>query len=236
MRIIKVFLKHSIIMGVIIAFFMVGLYIASHFTPLHPDAYVDGALSVVLVYAGVIGVLFFMFVVKRYIVLPMDDPRHEGFRKMLSLAMMRMQSLTWFEMVALIFLFLTFVNSVMMIVGMDTPKVGTFAYVHLLIRMFLISGVVTLVMWESVWLYIRRFIGYKDHGCHTLINEGRANVFIDVAKRFTLLTVGGSLMIIGFSRWFSIQGGRPLYSALVLLALALVIGEVIIKQMKTPQT
>ncbi|RMA42953.1 hypothetical protein [Rhodophyticola porphyridii] len=55
------------------------------------------------------------------------------------------------------FAIVTVINSVMMIVGLDTPKQGQFAYVHLLIRLAIISLIFALWDWESTISDLRRY-------------------------------------------------------------------------------
>lgn len=64
---------------------------------------------------------------------------------------------TWFnegtvvEEVSNIFTFVTIINSYMMVAGWDQPKLGVFAYVHLLSRLAIIMVVIGL--WEVVMLW-----------------------------------------------------------------------------------
>ncbi|MBO6602915.1 MAG: hypothetical protein JJ938_09890 [Roseicyclus sp.] len=55
------------------------------------------------------------------------------------------------------FAIVTVINSVMMLVGLDTPKDGQFAYVHLLIRLAIISLIFALWDWESTIADLRRY-------------------------------------------------------------------------------
>lgn len=49
------------------------------------------------------------------------------------------------EQIAVVFAFITVVNSPMMVVGWDQPKAGSFAYLHLLGRLGIITLIVVLV-------------------------------------------------------------------------------------------
>ena len=54
------------------------------------------------------------------------------------------------------FTVVTVINSYMMVAGMDQPKIGRFAYIHLLIRLMIISVIIALWEDESIFQSIKK--------------------------------------------------------------------------------
>ncbi len=57
--------------------------------------------------------------------------------------------------IALIFTVVTLVNSMIMVVGWDEPKLGTHAYLHLLGRLGIVSLIVVVWEYDIILSYLR---------------------------------------------------------------------------------
>ena len=137
-RVKKIGKNVAVFMGIMIA--ALGfLWIADHFVDLHPDAYGDLIKSIIFGYG-----VYFLFV-GGYHLLRQIGVKYKGFKKM-------QKKETPLEAICTAFLVITVINSIMMINGMDTPKEGTFAYVHMLSRLLIISGIISVCMFKQVWI------------------------------------------------------------------------------------
>lgn len=114
-----------IILGIVCVATWGFLYVYGQFGTLHPDAYRDLTRSVVGVY------LLVCIGIELYSLKSAEKP------------------VKWsspFQVIALSFTAVTVVNTVMMVTGIDTPKIGRFAFVHMLTRLGIVAFVVSLCM------------------------------------------------------------------------------------------
>lgn len=117
------------------------------------------------------------------------------------------------------FLVITVINSFMMVTGFDTPKEGWFAYVHLLIRLGIITGIwvvfdfsYTIASTKELFWDLRSGIGrYIRH-----------NVYDAIAIIYTSSVV--LLCVVGSTGLFPLHGGRALYQGLLWLFLGVCTG------------
>lgn len=136
--------------------------------------------------------------------------------------------------VALVFAIVTVGNSIMMLTGLDEPKTGAFAYVHLLGRFGIIVVLVGLFYLDEArerfsrwWHQIRRQ-PRREGARHTegTVLEGALRSVIrggidGTARVFTALVVGTCVVALALSPIRPPDGGSGLYRNLVLLAVVL---------------
>ena len=121
------------------------------------------------------------------------------------------------------FTIITVINSLMMITGLDVPKQGLFAYIHMLSRLLIISLIIVLTMWKDVWV--------------SMINTGVRAFFIGLYRKikngalpvlFTFLTAVYCLFMIIFTSFLPPSGGINYYRSLLILFLCLVSARTVI--------
>ena len=110
------------------------------------------------------------------------------------------------------FLIVTVANSFMMVTGLDTPKEGRFAYIHLLLRLGILTGIWIVFYFSYTIESTKEFFRDLRAGIGRYI---RHNVYDAIAITYTSLVV--LLCIAGSTGLFPLQGGRPLYQGLLLL-------------------
>ncbi|MCD5414003.1 MAG: hypothetical protein LR001_03230 [Clostridiales bacterium] len=118
-----------------------------------------------------------------------------------------------------VFALITFANSYMMVSGMDTPKVGRFAYTHLLIRLKIIFIFFLIWDYKAILSEIKRHMK-KLKG---LPNIKFKNIYKNVLKnRFNSICITYTSTIVIFCiimifRVCEPRGGAGLYFNLILL-------------------
>lgn len=133
--------------------------------------------------------------------------------------------------VALLFFVVTVGNSVMMLTGLDEPKTGSFAYVHLLGRLGIITLVVALFHADDLSERGRRWWGWARHPvrAHGPLRPPRTAVEGVVAsvlrggvegsaRVFTAVVTVTSLVTVAFAPVRPPAGGSGLYRNLVVFA------------------
>ena len=110
------------------------------------------------------------------------------------------------------FLVVTVVNSFMMVTGLDTPKEGQFAYIHLLLRLGLLTGIWAVFDFSYTIESTKAFFEELRVGIGRYI---RHNVYDAIAITYTSAIV--LLCIFGATGLFSLDGGRTLYQGLLWL-------------------
>jgi uncharacterized membrane protein len=137
---------------------------------------------------------------------------------------------TYLGDVALLFTIVTVGNSAMMLTGLDEPKVGTFAYVHLLGRLGIIALLVGLFYLREVherlarWRQPKRHAGHPDRprrSPHTVL-EAAIEFFFGgwingTARVFTVLVATACALVLAAAGLRPPAGGVGLYRNLVLL-------------------
>ena len=110
------------------------------------------------------------------------------------------------------FLIVTVANSFMMITGLDTPKEGQFAYVHLLMRLGIITGVWVVFDLSYTITSTQEFFRELRAGIGRYI---RHNIYDAIAITYTASVV--LLCLVGSTGLFPLYGGRALYQGLLWL-------------------
>lgn len=136
--------------------------------------------------------------------------------------------------VALLFTVVTVGNSVMMLTGLDEPKDGTFAYVHLLGRFGIITVLVGLFSldeargWFARWRRQRRQPSRGDlrrHSTRSAFEAIRRSLlrrgFDGAARVFAAVVVASCALTVALAEIRTPAGGPGLYRNLVLFALIL---------------
>lgn len=110
------------------------------------------------------------------------------------------------------FLLVTVVNSFMMVIGLDTPKEGQFAYIHLLMRLGIITGIWVVFDFSYTITSTKEFFQDLRAGLGRYI---RHNVYDAISITYTSSVV--LLCVAGSTGLFPLHGGRTLYQGLLLL-------------------
>jgi hypothetical protein len=140
---------------------------------------------------------------------------------------------TFLGEVALVFTLVTVGNSVMMLTGLDEPKTGSFAYVHLLGRLGVITFLVGLFYLDEIRGWFVRWRRHPPHpgsdrprrSMRSVVETLRGSVprgGLDVfARVYTTVVAETCLIVVAVAEIRPPVGGRGLYRNLVLLALVL---------------
>ncbi len=209
---LKALLKHIIIFSLISAGMLLITFISSQFNTLHPDAYRDGVMSVVYVYVIVLIVHVLIVVLRK-------TTRFDAFKLPMKLVKWHKDTGV-FVHIAVLFTLITVINSIMMITGIDTPKTGTFAYTHLLVRTLIVTLAVVISMFKDVLENIKSIARWfksetKDFAIKQYLTV--SGVFSKSVVMFTTITVLGCVMMVLLSTLINPQGGYNLYLSLVIL-------------------
>ena len=213
MHIRKALFQHFVVFtGLVLGAWLI-VFILGQFNELHPNAARDGVMSVVYVYVVifVVHLLFLFFKQGRFVLLKTWLIRLDAWDKQSSV----------FTHIAVLFTLITFINSVMMLTGIDTPKSGTFAYTHLLTRLLIVTIAGLLWQHQKVLHFFqkssqRNAVSFK----HTLTDRFATfsrSPFNASASLFTTITVTGCVVMVGLSRFIQPQGGTRLYASLLVL-------------------
>ncbi|HSL58750.1 MAG TPA: hypothetical protein VK866_12970 [Acidimicrobiales bacterium] len=132
--------------------------------------------------------------------------------------------------VTLGFTAVTVVNSAMMLTGLDEPKVGTFAYVHLLGRLGIVTVVVGLFYLDELRDALAR--GFRGAGrlrrqrrprratVDAMVRSAARAPVESAARVFTAAVAATSVVTVALA-WVDVRtpaGGDELYGALVIVA------------------
>jgi hypothetical protein len=200
----KVIRHVTVLLAVCIAA-VIMTYVMGHFMELHPDAYRDIVRSILMVYALVL-------LIGGCIKLLSKVPPIQGAME---------KATTWFgettplQAISEGFLMITAVNNVMMLTGIDVPKQGVFAYVHMLSRILIITIVVVALMWRDVLARLKTLKPRDD--LHHFFQNAHRHVFASASQVFTLVTVIYCAAAILASRMMPIKGGATFYVVLLIL-------------------
>ena len=220
---LKTMLKHFIIFSLLVLVMVCIIFVLGQFNSLHPDAYRDGVMSIVYVYAIILFLHLLIYIIK-------SKTRFDALK-------LPSQWLRWhqnsgvFLHIALGFTFITVINNIMMVTGIDVPKTGTFAYTHLLIRTLIVTVAVIIWMYKDVYYGIKSvFKLSKKPMIHTVAKAWKAHgVLASTAMMFTTITVIGCLFMVIFSGLLNPQGGFNLYLSLIILFVVLLGVNVFLK-------
>lgn len=122
------------------------------------------------------------------------------------------------------FLIVTVANSFMMVNGLDTPKEGQFAYIHLLLRLGLLTGIWAMFDFSYTIESTKAFFEELRAGIGRYI---RHNMYDAIAITYTSAIV--LLCVVGATGLFPLHGGRPLYQSLLWLLPVVCTGILAIK-------
>ena len=131
--------------------------------------------------------------------------------------------------VAVLFTVVTVGNSLMMLTGLDEPKTGSFAYLHLLGRLAIITGVVGLFHLDEIRTRVTRrrppagHLSPPDRPRRRVVVGAMAESFLGgwldgTARAFTMIVAATCVVVLALTGIRTPAGGSGLYRNLVLLA------------------
>ncbi len=124
------------------------------------------------------------------------------------------------QAISIIFALITIANSLMMITGLDTPKNGVFAYVHLLVRLSIVSLFVIVFSFSEIISNVRKTRFSIDPVKFLYLKPDSPSLIV-VSGAFTRGTAALCLLSIAFQRQLSPAGGEKLYAGLLVFWLGL---------------
>jgi hypothetical protein len=135
---------------------------------------------------------------------------------------------TYLTDVGLGFAVVTVINSVMMVVGWDTPKTGSFAYTHLLGRFAIVAAIMAVFHLDGARVMVAGWSNATSgRRCGRAIASVRGQLPDGLVGRwafaFTSFTVVACLAVLASSRWREPSAGVELYWALLVGAAALAV-------------
>lgn len=128
-----------------------------------------------------------------------------------------------FQEICQTFTFITVINSFMMILNIDTPKIGEFAYVHILMRLLIISIIILIFDFRHIPQEIKQTISSIKNVLKVSVKEIGMSLYRNIIKEkfntittaFTLLTIIVCLFNIFIVR--EPKGGPGFYFSLLIL-------------------
>lgn len=209
---VKLVIKHFLIMSRVTLLAALGLYIAS-LNPaiiLHPNAYRDIIRSIIFVY-----IFFFCVTVAgRAFISKMAGTQKVKWNA--SNIKAYFTEVTPYEMVGITFTLITLVNSIMMLTGLDEPKQGVFAYVHLMTRLGIISLIISLIYAKEIMLKMKQFKPHKV-SLSGVLYAPQKNTLVSVSKIFTNTVIIYSLTVITLQNVLDVSGGSRFYLFLLII-------------------
>ncbi|KAB3525894.1 hypothetical protein [Alkaliphilus serpentinus] len=187
------------------------IYIMGHFITLHPNAYRDITKSILIVYG------IFLIASGFYTIIVKKMSFKKGFQKF---------SVWWedetpIEGICEAFTIVTVINSLMMIMGYDTPKEGVFAYIHMMTRLLIIAFIVSIWMWKDVLQWIKKAeikSNFRD-----FFQKKPKNLYTWASQLFTFITAVYCILMILLYRAINPKGGVFFYwSLLGILAMVII--------------
>lgn len=202
-RLIAGVLKHLRVLLIICGVTLLLLYIMGNFITLHPDAYRDMIRSILLVYGFYIIFYSLTLILKKNLHIEKFQKRFSNWRK----------NETPLEAIFKAFTVVTALNSLMMITGFDIPKLGVFAYIHMMIRFLIITLIVIIWMWKDVLMWVKNIkIG---NNIRNLYEKSRNSIFLGISSLFSIITVFYCLFMISSNKLINPQGGMFFYQSLL---------------------
>lgn len=222
-KLLLVIKKHVRVLLIVCVVSWIFIYIMGHFTTLHPDAYRDMTRSILIVY----GLYILVYILYNLV------------RKKVPLTKMHGRISTWWEnetpieAICSTFTIVTLINSIMMILGYDTPKQGVFAYIHMMTRLFIISCFVIVWMWKDAIQWAKKF--EFRNSIRNFCQEAHKRPYASISKLFTIVTVAYCLFMIGFYRVIDSSGGMLFYQTLLGILAVITIYILLIFKQKSQQ-
>ncbi len=203
--------KNAVVLAMICTLAVGFLYVVGQFTELHPDAYRDLIRSIVFGYG---------------IYLAVYGAYHGIYKKIPAVQDKGVQSVngqkdksvkaykeTPLEAICVTFMVITALNSIMMLTGLDTPKEGIFAYIHMMTRIFIISMVI------GIWMFREVLEGLKNCRFKNILKnfyqDTRHHFIRSIAKTFTFITAAYCILVIAFQSILHPPGGTVFYQSLL---------------------
>ena len=211
---LKEVVKHLIIMTFVCLIAVIFMYVMGNFVELHPDAYVDIVFSIVFVYV----ICFIVTMIYKFLIKRFTSKLKINFG---------VNDVPPFEIISKIFLVLTFVNSLMMLTGYDVAKEGVFAYAHMMIRLLIITTIISLVMRKEIINNIKIFKLKSD--LYHFYKNMHSKLFASTAIIFTVTTVIYSVFMIAFRKVIDNLGGSFYYFSLIFLSLSILLFLIILR-------
>ena len=203
--------KNAMVLTAICGLALLFLYVVGQFTELHPDAYRDLVRSILVGYGiYLLGYGLYNGVYKK---LPLAKVKSKKSVKVESLTSITAKKETPLEAICVTFMVITLLNSIMMLTGLDTPKAGTFAYIHMMTRLFIITGIILIFMWKDVVAGLKKFS--FNHRVKYFYREAHKSILKSSAKIFTFITAVYCLLMIVFQRVINPGGGNFFYQSLL---------------------
>ncbi|SKC82141.1 hypothetical protein [Maledivibacter halophilus] len=129
---------------------------------------------------------------------------------------------TLIETICEAFTIITVINSYMMISGLDKPKIGRFTYIHLLIRLTIISTVCVIWDYEDAFQSIKKYItkmknikGIAKINIKKIYKNVLENKYNSICVIYTFIIV--SICLVMALGPYVPKGGVKLYFNLILL-------------------
>jgi len=198
-------IKNARVLIIVCSLAWLFIYISGHFITLHPNAYRDMTRSILLVY-GIYILIYSLYTLVA--------------KKMSLVKAFKIISEWWenetpIEAICESFTIVTAINSMMMIMGYDTPKEGVFAYIHMMSRLFIISSIVIIWMWKDVIQWAKK-IEFKNN-LRVFYQELHKHIYGSISKLFTIITVAYCIFMIVLYRVIDSAGGMVFYQILMVI-------------------
>lgn len=211
--------KNAILLTVICVLAVLFLYVVGQFTELHPDAYRDLLRSILFgygIYLLVNG--FYNGIFKKIPAVKMESiksfkTKNITSAKKYSTKFVKTKKETPLEAICETFMVVTLVNSIMMLTGFDIPKEGTFAYIHMMTRLLIVSGIIGIWMWKDVIEGVKKFTFANVFKNFYL--ETHKSLLTSISKVFTAITAVYCILMIALHSIINPAGGSFFYQSLL---------------------
>lgn len=209
---ITLVIKHFLIMIVVSLLVSLGFYVANlnPAVTLHPNAYRDIIRSIIFVY-----IFFFsVSVVGKGLLSRVMANRKTNWNA----AKIKEYSsrVTLYETIGITFTLVTVINSIMMLTGLDEPKQGVFAYVHLITRLGIITLIVTFISFKEIKDKMKIF-KLQKLSLTDILYAPQKNALVSVSKAFTNVSIIYCLTLIVFQNSLPASGGSSFYLSLLII-------------------
>lgn len=211
--------KNAMVLVAICLLAVLFLYVAGQFIELHPDAYRDLVRSILFGYG--IYLLVYGLYNGVYKKIPLKKEKNVATSELQNVTSVKRNNTkivenkkeTPLEAICLTFMVITLVNSIMMLTGIDIPKVGTFAYIHMMTRLIIVSGVIGIWMWKDV-IEGGKVFRFKN-AIKSFYQVAHKNILTSISEVFTMITVVYCIFMIIFQSIINSAGGPFFYQSLL---------------------
>ncbi|WP_209661436.1 hypothetical protein [Acetoanaerobium pronyense] len=219
---LKLVIKHFFIMMGVCLIVSLVLYISSlnQSIKLHQNAYRDITRSIIIMYIlFFVGSIITKYLLNRYIIGESKQDEKFNIKEYFD-------RVTPYETIGISFTLLTIINSIMMVTGVDTPKEGVFAYVHLMMRLSIITLIVVLISFRDIKTSLNEF-KMENISLSNILYAPRKDSIISISKAYTNISILYCLTMISLQRKFTSLGGINFYLSLLVLWLIISILRII---------